>query len=180
MSITGFGETDSGQRPCYTAEHHNKKANTGIFTSVSAIYPHKPVGWTPADKSPDDKIRAYTPSTHLIPASPVCAPTFSNQDQLARNLLGFRHFHVMSRVPAMKSNPHPTDGCDLAGQGGNSLLLTALAVAVGSAAGLLLVPVFLGILMLAAIPLAASRLTHWLSGEVTSPRAEKTPLTPKF
>ncbi|MEM6575350.1 MAG: hypothetical protein AAF736_13840 [Pseudomonadota bacterium] len=71
----------------------------------------------------------------------------------------------------MKSNPHPTDGCDLAGQGGNSLLLTALAVAVGSAAGLLLVPVFLGILMLAAIPLAASRLTHWLSGEVTSPRA---------
>ncbi|MFK7955157.1 MAG: hypothetical protein AB8B96_03605 [Lysobacterales bacterium] len=70
----------------------------------------------------------------------------------------------------MNSYPHPNPGCDLAGHGrSNPLLITVFAAIVGGAAGLLLVPVVLGIIILAILSLGITRLTQWLTGILAPP-----------
>ncbi|MEM9532817.1 MAG: hypothetical protein AAGA23_17995 [Pseudomonadota bacterium] len=67
----------------------------------------------------------------------------------------------------MNRLPHPCLSSYSARQGRSNRFLTAVAVLVGGAAGLLLIPVTLGVIALAALSYGLQRTLNWVLGDTT-------------
>lgn len=67
----------------------------------------------------------------------------------------------------MNRLPHPCLSSYSARHGRSNRLLAAVAVLVGGAAGLLLIPVTLGVLALAALSYGLQRTLNWILGDTT-------------
>lgn len=81
----------------------------------------------------------------------------------------------------MNSYSHPNPGCDLVGHGSsNHLLVSVLAAIVGGAAGLLLVPIVSGVIILATVSLGITRVAQWFSGYLSQFRTTEPSLSTKL